>query len=84
MIRIILNINPAQSYEADLIYVANESLVTAQGVPSFVAEASWVNKQPLNTKLGLKGTAILYGDRVSLFYFIIRKPWATARHYVGL
>ncbi len=82
-IRVVLNINPSKSYDAKLLYIANESMISTASVPSFVAEANWV-RQPDDIKLGLKGTAILYGQKVSLFYFIIRKPWGALRHYLGM
>lgn len=81
-IKIFLNIEPDVSYRASLIYVAPESIVTEKHLASFVAEAEWIDK-PKDVKLGLKGTAILYGENVSVFYFIIRKPWASVRNFLG-
>lgn len=82
-ISIFLNINPIRSYQANLIYVANEATLSDKKIPSFIAEAEWVNK-PEDVKLGLTGSAILYGERVSLFYFIMRKPWGTIRNFLGI
>ncbi len=53
-----------------------------KGVPSFIAEASW-EKDSGMPRLGLKGTAILYGENVSIFYWLFRKPWAAAREFIG-
>lgn len=82
-ISIFLNINPIKSYQANLIYVANEATLSDKKVPSFIAEADWVDK-PKDVKLGLTGNAILYGERVTLFYFIMRKPWGTIRNFLGI
>jgi len=82
-IKVFLNINPEDSYNANIIYIANESGLSDDYLPSFVAEANWV-AQPDNVKLGLKGTSILYGERVSLLYYVIRKPWASARSFLGI
>jgi len=82
-IKVILNISPQTSHFAKLNYIANESVLNPQRAPSFVAEANWI-KQPEGIKLGLKGTAILYGENVSLFYFLIRKPWSTLRNTLGI
>ena len=81
-ITIFLNINPVKSYRASLIYIANETTISDEHVPSFVAEARWVDVPP-DLKLGLKGSAVLYGEKVSLFYFIMRKPWASFRKFLG-
>lgn len=82
-IKIILNIEPETSHAATIYYIANESTMSSDYLPSFVAEAHWV-KQPENIKLGLKGTAILYGQNVSLFYYLIRKPWSKVRNFLGI
>ncbi len=82
-VKVYLNISPETSYEAKLIYIANESILNEENISSFIAEAEWVN-QPSDLKLGLKGTAILYGDNVPLLYYIIRKPWASFRKLTGL
>lgn len=83
-IKIVLNINPAHSYEAHLDFVANESSLSDLHIPSFMAEAKWAGAPPEENKLGLQGTAILYGEKVSLFYYLIRKPLAAIRHKLGL
>lgn len=82
-IKIYLNISPEKSYLGTLNYIANESSLSDKGVPSFIAEAEWVEK-PEDLRLGLKGTAILYGNKVSLFYYIIRKPWSHLRTLAGI
>lgn len=83
-IKVILNTNPTKTYIAKQIYIANESKLSDLQVPSFIGEANWEEAPPPEVKLGLKGTAILYGDSVSLFYYIIRKPWGTLRSLLGL
>lgn len=82
-IKVFLNVHPATSIPAKIIYVSNYTSVTEKAVTSFVAEADWINEQQHDVKLGLKGTAILYGENVSVFYWIIRKPWAYVRRYIG-
>jgi len=81
-IKIFLNIDPASSYAAKLIYIAQYTSISEKGVPSFDAEADWV-EQPDDVKIGLKGTAILYGENVPLFYWLLRKPWNTLRRFIG-
>lgn len=80
-VKIFLNITPEKSYYASLVYISSYTHLTEKGVNSFIAEAEWTDKQPEDVKLGLKGTAILYGEDVSIFYWIIRKPWGYVRHF---
>lgn len=82
-IKIYLNIRPDLSEEAKLTYIANESTIDEHQTASFIADAEWV-EQPEWVKLGLKGSAILYGERVSLFYFLLRKPLASIRHFLKI
>jgi hypothetical protein len=35
-------------------------------------------------RLGIRGTAQLYGDRVPMIYYILRRPVAFLRQWVGL
>jgi hypothetical protein len=77
-IKIFLNVSPDASFEASLKYIANYSDISDKSVPAFEGEAEWI-EQAEDIKMGLKGTAILYGDDVSFFYYIFRKPWAYFR-----
>lgn len=82
-IEVFLNVDPATTYYAQIRYVSDYSLLSATGVTSFVAEADWVDK-PEDVKIGLKGTAVLFGEHVPLFYWLLRKPWNTFRHATGI
>lgn len=82
-VRVILNIHPNTTYYATLNYVALSVTMSESNIPSFIAEADWKEGNPPGVKLGLKGTAILYGENVSVFYWIIRKPWTYLRRSIG-
>lgn len=82
-ISIYLNPSPEKSREAKLTYISSYTHITEKQVTSFIAEAKWTEPQE-NVRLGLKGTAILYGEDVSVFYWIIRKPLRYARYYTGI
>jgi len=82
-IKVILNVNPNKTYLAKLNYVATHTTMNDKGVSSIIAEADWID-HPEEIKLGLKGTAILYGEDVSLFYWIFRRPWTYFRNLFNL
>ncbi len=69
--------------KARLNFVAIHSSVSPRGVPGFFAEAEWLQPQP-GLKLGLRGTAIAYGEKVSLGYWLLRKPLTTLRRWLGI
>jgi hypothetical protein len=81
--KIILNVDPATTLEANLLFIANNSIISDKDVPAFEAEAKWIS-DPENMRMGLKGSAVLYGDKVSLFYYLFRKPWASIRGFFGI
>lgn len=82
-ITIYLNVSPEQSHNAMITYIANETVISDHQIPSFITEAHLTEMTP-DIKLGLKGTAVLYGDKVSLFYYVMRKPWALLRRFTGV
>lgn len=82
-IKIYLNVFPSKSYQGKIHYIANESSISPRDVPSYEAKADWLGDPPKDVSIGLKGSAILYGDSVPLFYYIIRKPWFTLRNFIG-
>lgn len=82
-IKVLLSIYPLSSYKAKIVYIASESSLSDKQIVSFESEADWVEVPP-DVKIGLRGTAVLYGEDVSLFYYIFRKPWNTIRTFIGI
>lgn len=81
-IKVVLNIDPGTTYEAKLDYISNASTINEkQHIASFIAEADWT--EPVEAKIGLKGISILYGENVSLFYWLTRKPINYFRNLIG-
>jgi hypothetical protein len=83
-IRIFLNANPAITFTAKLDYISSEVVLSDTNVPSFIAEAEWEHADSATIKPGSKGTAILSGEKVSLFYYVARKPFAYLRRKLGM
>lgn len=82
-VKIILYAKPHTSCLAKVLFVSNAAGMSPAGVSSFLAEATWLAERS-GGPLGLKGQAVLYGKRVSLAYWICRKPWAAIRRRLGL
>ncbi|MDF2577172.1 MAG: hypothetical protein K0S74_656 [Chlamydiales bacterium] len=81
-IKVFLNVSPNRSFTAQLKYIASYTHVNDKGMPCFTSEANWIEEEE-NLKLGLKGSAILYGEDVSLFYWLVRRPWTALRNFIG-
>lgn len=77
-----LNIDPLASYDATLVQTSYEAEKTPQDVLAYKLMADFAEGD--RPRLGLKGTARVYGNRVPLFYYVLRRPLAWARQWVGL
>lgn len=64
---------PTQTFKAKLMFITPEVKINEELVPGYNAEAEWLNPEE-SPKLGLKGYAFIYGERVSLFYYLMRRP----------
>ncbi len=81
-VNVFLHSAPSQAYTARISFLANATSSSPDGVPSFLAEAEWKGAPP-ELHLGLEGTSILYGEKVSIAYWIFRKPMARIRATLG-
>lgn len=79
----VLNASTERSRTIALRFVEIHALPDDKGVQSFEAEADWVDPEA-DVQLGQQGTAFLYGDSVPLGYWLLRKPLATIRQFLGL
>ncbi len=80
---VILNTAPAKLHKAYLKYVAPQASKGPKGNAHFMAEALFTGQES-KIKVGSQGTAIIYGKKVSLLYWIFRKPLASVRQIIGL
>jgi len=82
-VRVYLNPNPETNYYVKLNFISHEANLTEKHVSSFEAEGDWVGNHE-GARLGVKGSAVLYGEKVSLFYYLFRKPLVTLRDFFGI
>jgi hypothetical protein len=78
-----LNIAPQSPIEARLYSAGYQAEVMPDNVLAYRLKARFDQGQTL-PRIGLKGTAKLYGHRVSLFYYVFRRPLAVLRQWAGL
>ncbi len=82
-IELFLNVNPETPYPAILRYVNFQAEMSPEGLFAFRVRADFPVNQPL-PRIGLRGTAKMYGQPVPLYYYIFRRPYAAARQWLGL
>ena len=78
-----LNVSPGAPLHAKVRQASYEATVSPNGVLGYRVKASFDNGTQL-PRIGLRGTAKVYGEHVSLFYYLMRRPLATARQLLGL
>ena len=60
-----------------------EAEVSPDDILAFRLKASFGEGTAL-PRIGLKGTAKIYGNRVPLFYYLMRRPISAVRQTLGL
>ncbi|WP_305046044.1 efflux RND transporter periplasmic adaptor subunit [Geoalkalibacter sp.] len=82
-VRLFLNTDPHRPVDAKLRYAGYQASATPEGVFAYrLAAAFEPNEQPL--RIGLKGTARVYGERTLLGLHLLRRPLAAVRKYLGI
>ena len=82
-VKMYLNITPLASYDAQVIQASYETGTSAEGHPAYIVKAAFAAGEMM-PRLGLKGTAKIYAERVPLVYYVLRKPLRTLRHAIGI
>jgi len=80
-VALFLNIAPERRIEATLRYASYEATVGPDGALSYRLKAALGTAPP--PRIGLKGTAEIYGQKVTLFYYLMRRPLAALRQLTG-
>lgn len=78
-----LNADPLKPVAGTLRYISHEAMARPDGTYAYRVRASLV-PAGLPPRVGLKGTAKLEGERVSLAYWMLRRPLAAARAWLGI
>ncbi|WP_167145011.1 efflux RND transporter periplasmic adaptor subunit [Pseudomonas sp. OTU750018] len=80
-VALFLDSDPLNRYDARLERAAYEAQATAAGQLAYRLDATFVEAAP---RIGLRGTAKLFGARAPLAYYLLRRPLAALRQGLGL
>lgn len=83
-VRMFPDANPLSPVEARLVQVSYETEMSERGTPVFKLVAEPLHGRTDDLKLGMRGTAQVYGEPVALWYFLFRKPLAFVRQFAGI
>lgn len=81
-VRVFLDIDPLKPTAATVLRAGYEPEMTAYGYPAYRLIAKFDQKYA-HMRIGLRGTAKVYGPQVSLFYYLFRRPLTTLRQSLG-
>lgn len=81
-VELYLNIDPTQPRAAQLQSADYQAQVSPEGVLAFRMRARFEGHEP--PRIGWRGTAKIYGEPVTLGYYLFRRPMAFARQWLGL
>ena len=80
-IRLFLDTDPLRSLAAKVQYVVYESTLSGEW-PAYKVRAT-LDASVAAPRIGLRGTARIYGADTTLFYYLLRRPITAARQWVG-
>ncbi len=80
-VRIWLDSQPFQSIDATLERISYQARQTPEGVLAFLLTARSDQALP---RIGSRGTARVYGERVPLLYYLLKRPISALRQAIGL
>lgn len=80
-VALFLDSDPLHRHHAQLERAAYEAQLTDAGHLAYRLDARFSEAPP---RIGLRGTAKLYGERVPLLLYLLRRPLAALRQAVGL
>lgn len=78
-----LNAAPLSPLNATLTAIAYEAVPSPEGVLGYRLKAA-LSDASASPRLGLRGTAKVYGPRVPLVYYLFRRPLSAFRQAVGI
>mgnify|MGYP003583630844 CR=1 FL=1 len=83
-VKVFLDAAPLDPIEASVLRAAYKAEADAAGVASYNVTARLADPDAPAQRLGLRGTARVYGEPVSLLYYLLRRPITAVRQWTGL
>ena len=83
-VKVFLDADPLHPLDARIVRAAYKAEADAAGVASFTVTARASSADARVERLGLRGTARVYGEDVSLLYYLLRRPITAVRQWTGI
>ena len=81
-VKLFLSVMPLSPMDARITETSYQSVLSPEGVASYRLRATFVDKEQ-HARIGLRGTAKVYGGWAIMGYYLLRRPLATLREWSG-
>ena len=81
-VKVFLDSDPLNSLDAEVIRTSYKPELTPENILAYRIYAR-IEDVAQNPRIGLRGTAKIYGEKTSLFYYFFRVPINLTRQFVG-
>lgn len=81
-VKLFLTVLPLSPLDATITETSFQAVLSPNGVAGYRLRAAFTNTSE-QARIGLRGTAKIYGDRVALGYYLLRRPLARVREWSG-
>lgn len=81
-VKLFLTVMPLSPLDAKITETSFQAVVSPEGIASYRLRAAFVDADE-HARIGLRGTAKVYGGRVLMGYYLLRRPLATLREWSG-
>lgn len=82
-VKLFLTVKPLDPLSGVLTETSYQAAPSPDGIASYRLRAAFGETDAAQARVGLRGTAKLYGERVSLAYYLFRRPLAAVREWTG-
>jgi hypothetical protein len=83
-IRLFLHVAPLSPLTASLTQTSYQATLSPENIPAYRIRGQFDGDASQLARIGLKGTAKLYGESVPLVYYLLRRPLAALREWSGM
>ncbi|MBQ0783348.1 MAG: HlyD family efflux transporter periplasmic adaptor subunit, partial [Amphritea sp.] len=82
-VRVFLDNDPLRAWSSRLKHATYEPRPTPDQQVAYRLVVSLLPHEDAPPRIGLRGTAKIYGERVSLFFYLFRRPITSVRQWLG-
>jgi len=82
-VKVFLDSDPLNSLEGEVLRTSYKPALTAENILAYQIFAKLDENQGEVPRIGLRGTAKIYGEKTSIFYYIFRVPINLTRQFLG-